>query len=258
MNLNRSERNKIAVGMEGFLALSVQPERSELMAELGLEPALLERGQALIAEWHTRRRNLKAANKELELATQAKQTLRGTARLEMSSLINLLRRQFYNQERVLRMLGLSTKRKTQTVTPDESDTHDSSVPAQTTESPQSQEPQTERVAVGTPREEATQLQYWREVLEAVEQLPSHALSTVELFGYNTERLTEVRQAVEAFASGIPVREAALATRKERTRLFGLIERELYTWVLGVRRMVQPRLNLLRRNGQEKMLDLIAI
>ena len=81
---------------------------------------------------------------------------------------------------------------------------------------------------------------------------------MELFGYNPERLAAIRQTVETFANQIPTRDAALAVRKERTRLFGLIERDLYTWLLGLRRILQPQINLFRREGQQEMLDLIAI
>ena len=271
--LNRNQKDKMVISIEGFLAAAAQPDRADLMAQLGITPSLLEGGAALVTRWHERLGTLQEARNKLEAASKAKKAARKVADLEMTSLTMLFRRLFYRDDRTLRLVGLNTKRKSQPVPADpNSQTNQNDQTNQTNQTSQTNsnqtndtgdntnqnQQQTKLMAVGMSHQESVRLMHWRQFLDNIPRLSAEVQAQVVMFGFDEARLGQIRQAVEAFAATIPARALAEAERKEWQRLFNLAEKELYNYLLGLRGMMDPKIRLLRTQGDERFLALMAV
>ena len=252
MSMTRKQKDELVVVIEGFLTASAMPEREQLLAQLGLNAALLEEGRNLVELWHIRRQDSDDAERQWHTAVENRQNLFRVSQLEMAGLTNTIRRRFYNNKSVLRQLGLGTRRKTVTV--------DTAGASNETQSETPEEAGQEKVtrAVRRTRTEGVMIMGWRDILNNIPLLPEEVRQTLTLFGFDETRLDAMRQGVEAFAASLPLRDLAQSDRKERTRLFKLTERELLNWVTTLRGMIGPRARQLRESGNERLLTLMAV
>ena len=209
------------------------------MAQLQIGQSMLDEGNRLISQWHERKALLDASNLKLDDAIAAGQRTRKVAVLEMTALIMFFRRSYYNDERLLRSLGLGTQRRTVPVESGDGD-DDSQIPPETVNQNGPDEPQTRKVAVVKSRSESERLALWRSILECIPKLREDVRLQLETVGFDQVRLDQIKATVEAFAAVLPIRKVALAERKERTRLFNLVERDLNNWVVLLRSILAPR------------------
>ena len=263
--LSRKKKNKMVITIEGFLGAATLPERAELMVQLQIGQLMLDRGLALISKWHERFDQLGDAQSALADATTTKQKARKTAQLEMMALIMVMRRQFYKDDRTMRLAGLGTTRKTETATngqesgnenqqqeaTPEGETNNTETNTQTKDKPR-------KVAVAMGQSEAEQLTRWRSLLTKVPKLPQEVQDTLLIFGFDQPRLDQLSAAVEAFAQTIPIKAQALADRKERNRLLKLAESDLNSWLVTLRSMLTPKIRLLESEGENQFLALLAV
>lgn len=249
----RKEKNQSVYNIEGFLGAAMRPDRIELMAQLQIGQSMLDEGHALMALWHERKALLGEANLKLDDAIKAGQETRKAASLEMTALIMFFRRQYYNDDRLLRSLGLGTQRRTVPVEEVEDDLQNN---------PENQsgsdEPKTRKVAITRSRQESERLALWRSMLDCIPKLGEDVRQRLELVGFDQARLDQIKAAVEAFAAVLPIRKVALAERKERTRLLGLVERDLNTWMVLLRATMAPKIRLIRDQSQQDFLALVGV
>ena len=259
----RVEKRQMVIDIEGFLGAAGMPDRADLMAQLEIGQSMLDEGAELVNRWHARKALLDETQLKLDDANKAKRETRSVATLEMTALVMFFRRQYYNDEPLLRSLGLGPKRKSVPVASNETEGAQTSTgqenqtqPPQTGDD-QSQEPQTRRVAVPKTQRESERIALWRSMLECIPKLREDVRNRLEIVGFNQQRLDHMKTAVEAFAATLPIKRVAVAERKERIRLLNLVERDLNSWLVVLRAMMTPKIRLIRNQGQQQILALIA-
>ena len=82
-NLNRKDKDRMIVNIQSFLNTAVDPERLQILEQLGITQTLLDRGNSLIQQWVIRQSELETAQSKLEITTKTKKTVRKVAELEM-------------------------------------------------------------------------------------------------------------------------------------------------------------------------------
>lgn len=259
--LNRRKNSKLLVGIEGFLAAAETPERIEQIALLGIPAPLLERGRSLLQAWHNIHQELDQAQINLAETQRAKDSARKLAQLEMAALIALFRRQYNNEPGIMRVLNLKTRYKTsQSPEPDpdgESSLSALSDPA-SSGGPEPEVPEPKKVRVSSPKTESHLLQHWRQILSCIPRLPPGVMGTLNLYGFDQTRLDQIAQRVEDFAATLPLRQQAMAERKEYTRILSNAVDDLMNWVVTLRGILAPRMRLLKTQDEDQLLALMAV
>ena len=250
---NKKEKNQMVINIEGFLGAAALPDRAGLLTQLQIGQALLDEGNELVSQWHDRSQLLDDAKLKRDDIIAAKQKTRKVAILEMTALIMFFRRQYYDDERLLRSLGLGTERRTVLIENDDNEDSQGNAPGN-----QNQEPKTRKVAVSRSERESERITLWRSMLACIPSLREDVRQRLEVVGFDQARLDQLKAAVEAFATTLPLVKVAVAERKERRRLLRLTERNLNKWLVLIRAMMKPRIRLIEDKDDQEFLALMAV